>query len=68
MLEIADAKRLAQLRRMEEHGEIEFYSRVFSLETPEELLHLGVSIQQHRLSVTDELVKAINDIYCLAPR
>ena len=65
VLEIADAKRLAQLRSMVEHEGIKFYSRVFSLEAPEELLHLGVSIQQHRLSVTDELVEAINDIYSI---
>ena len=68
VLELAGDKRLSQLRSMEEHREIVLSGNIFSLDNPEELLRLGVAIQNCRLSVPDELVKAINDIYCLAPR
>ena len=66
VLELAGDKRLSPLRSMEEHREIVLSGNICSLDNPEELLRLGVAIQNCRLSVPDELVKAINDIYGIA--
>ena len=63
VLELTDDKRLSQLRSMEEHGEIVLSGSIFSLDNPEELLRLGVAIQNCRLSVPEELTRAINEIY-----